>query len=168
MLRSPGSPKLLIVSRALVARDCGPRERVQARPGPRRQAAADGVDARALGVNASALSKAQRIVWRDGPVVGELVVVGAAKDDGLVRRLQDIVRTRVRRTIGQSAVGRAAGPCRAARAPAPRRRSRPSRSRSPRCPACACPGARSGSIPDGTLATSWVLANYGRLTPGRR
>ena len=40
-------------------------------------------------------------MWRDGPVVGELVVVGAAKGDGLVSRLEDIVRTRVQRTIGQ-------------------------------------------------------------------
>ena len=59
-------------------------------------------------------------------------------------------------------VGRAARPCRPRRAPRrPRRRSRPSRSRSPRCPACACRSGPRGSIPDGTLATSWVLANYG-------
>ncbi len=103
VLRSPGSPKLLIVSRALVARDSAHASAFKRALGRAGRSAANRVDARALGVKASALSKAQRIVWRDGPVVGELVAVGGAKGDGLVGRLRDIVRTRVRRTVGQSA-----------------------------------------------------------------
>ena len=166
VLTSPGNPKLLIVSRALVARDSAHAsafKRALSRAG---KSAADRVDAGALGVKASALGKAQRVVWRDGPVVGELVAVGAAKGDGLVGRLQDIVRTRVRRTVGQSAwdgllarAGARPGPAAAqqafALAVAP-------------LPGVRVPRGLRGSIPDGTLATSWVLANYGRLSPSRR
>src|SRR5204863_5749362 len=87
ILRSSGKPNLLILSRALVA-PTGARasafKRALSRVG---KAAADGADARALGVSASAVRGAQRIVWRDGPVVGELVVVGASKGDALVARL---------------------------------------------------------------------------------
>ena len=35
-------------------------------------------------------------------------------------------------------------------------------------PGVRVPRGPRGSIPDGTLATSWVLANYGRLAPSRR
>ena len=35
-------------------------------------------------------------------------------------------------------------------------------------PGVRVPKGPRGSIPEGTLATSWVLANYGRLTPGAR
>jgi hypothetical protein len=166
VLRSPGNPRLLIVSRALVARDSAHASAFRRALSRAGKTAADRVDAGALGVKASALSKAQRLVWRDGSVVGELVAVGAAKGDGLVGRLQDIVRTRVRRTAGRSAwdgllarAGARPGPAAAqqafALAVAPLRGVR-----APRGPR--------GSIPDGTLATSWVLANYGRLSPSRR
>jgi hypothetical protein len=167
VLRSPGSPKLLIVSRALVARDAAHASSFKRALGRVGRTAADGVDARALGVKASALSNAQRIVWRDGPVVGELVAVGASKGDGLLARLQDIARTRVRRSIGQSAWdgllaragGARPGPATAqqafALAVAPVRGVR-------------VPRGPRGSIPDGTMATSWVLANYRRLAPSRR
>jgi hypothetical protein len=95
------------------------------------------------------------------------VAVGASKGDGLLARLQDIVRTRVRRTIGQSAWdgllaragGARPGPATAqqafALAVAPVRGVR-------------VPRGPRGSIPDGTMATSWVLANFGRLAPSRR
>ena len=105
-------------------------------------------------------------MWRDGPVVGELVVVGAAKDDGLVGRLAGH-RAHARAPHHRpERMGRAARPCRRARARPPRRRSRPSRSRSRPLPGVRVPRGPRGSIPEGTLATSWVLANYGRLTPG--
>jgi hypothetical protein len=106
-------------------------------------------------------------VWRDGPVVGELVAVGASKGDGLVGRLQDIVRTRVRRTIGQSAwdglLARAGG----AR-PGPATAQQAFALAVAPLPGVRVPRGPRGSIPDGTLATSWVLANYGRLSPSRR
>jgi hypothetical protein len=167
VLRSPGNPKLLIVSRALVARDSAHASAFKRALGRAGRSAANRVDAGALGVKASALSKAQRIVWRDGPVVGEILAVGAAKGDGLVGRLEDIVRTRARRTMGRSswagllarAGGTRPGPATAqqafALAVAP-------------LPGVRVPRGPRGSIPDGTLATSWVLANYGRLTPSRR
>ncbi|MGZ6674890.1 MAG: hypothetical protein ACXVFM_21340, partial [Solirubrobacteraceae bacterium] len=167
VLRSPGNPKLLVVSRALVARDSAHASACKRALGRVGKTAADGADARALGVKASALSKAQRIVWRDGPVVGELVAVGAAKGDGLVSRLEDIVRTRVRRTIGQSAwdglLARAGG----AR-PGPATAQQAFALAVAPLPGVRVPRGPRGSIPDGTLATSWVLANYGRLAPNRR
>ncbi len=167
VLRSPGNPKLLIVSRALVARDSAHASAFKRALGRAGKSAADRVDAGALGVKASALSKAQRLVWRDGPVVGELVAVGATKGDGLVGRLQDIVRTRVRRTIGQSAwdglLARAGG----AR-PGPAAAQQAFALAVAPLPGVRVPRGPRGSIPDGTLATSWVLANYARLSPSRR
>ena len=50
MLRSPSSPKLLIVSRALVARDAAHASAFKRALGRVGKTAADGVDARALGV----------------------------------------------------------------------------------------------------------------------
>ena len=167
VLRSPGNPKLLVVSRALVARDSAHASAFKRALGRVGKTAADAADARALGVKASALSKAQRIVWRDGPVVGELVAVGAAKGDGLVGRLEDIVRTRVRRTIGQSAwdglLARAGGT-----RPGPATAQQAFALAVAPLPGVRVPRGPRGSIPDGTLATSWVLANYGRLAPSRR
>ncbi len=167
VLRSPGNPKLLVVSRALVARDSAHASAFKRALGRVGKTAADAADARALGVKASALSKAQRIVWRDGPVVGELVAVGAAKGDGLVSRLEDIVRTRVRRTIGQSAwdglLARAGGT-----RPGPATAQQAFALAVAPLPGVRVPRGPRGSIPDGTLATSWVLANYGRLAPSRR
>jgi N,N-dimethylformamidase beta subunit-like protein len=167
VLRSPGNPKLLIVSRALVARDSAHASAFKRALGRVGKTAVDGVDARALGVKASALGKAQRIVWRDGPVVGELVAVGAAKGDGLVGRLEDIVRTRVRRTSGQSAwdglLARAGGT-----RPGPAIAQQAFALAVAPLPGVRVPRGPRGSIPDGTLATSWVLANYGRLAPSRR
>ena len=146
-----------------------PRERGQARARRRLKPRANGVDARALGVSAAALRKAQRIAWRDGPVVGQLVVVGAGKDDALVRRLQDVVRTRVRRTLDQSAwdalLARVAA--RGGRADASTAVQAFSLAVAP-LPGVRVPKGPKGSIPEGTLAISWVLANYGRLTPGVR
>jgi N,N-dimethylformamidase beta subunit-like protein len=159
VLRSSGNPRLLIVSRALVAPDVAHAN----------GSAADRVDARALGVPTSALRRAQRSVWRDGPVVGELVTLGAAKGDALVARLRDTLRTRARRTVARTAwdglLARAAA-----------RGGRPDAATALQAFALAVaplPGVRvpkgpRGSIPEGTLATSWVLANYGRLTPGVR
>jgi hypothetical protein len=167
VLRSPGNPKLLIVSRALVARDSAHASAFKRALGRAGRSAADRIDARALGVKASALSKAQRIVWRDGPVVGELLAVGGAKGEGLAARLEDIVRTRVRRTMGQSAwaglLARAGG----AR-PGPATAQQAFALAVAPLPGVRVPRGPRGSIPDGTLATSWVLANYGRLTPSRR
>jgi hypothetical protein len=167
VLRSPGNPKLLIVSRALVARDSAHASAFKRALGRAGRSAANRVDARALGVEASALSKAQRIVWRDGPVVGEILAVGAAKGDGLVGRLEDIVRTRARRTMGQSAwaglLARAGG----AR-PGPATAQQAFALAVAPLPGVRVPRGPRGSIPDGTLATSWVLANYRRLTPSRR
>ena len=169
MLKSGGSPKLLIVSHALVARDGVHASAAKRALGAVSPARANGVDARALGVSAAALRKAQRIAWRDGPVVGQLVVVGAGKDDALVRRLQDVVRTRVRRTLDQSAwdalLARVAA--RGGRADASTAVQAFSLAVAP-LPGVRVPKGPKGSIPEGTLAISWVLANYGRLTPGVR
>jgi hypothetical protein len=167
VLRSPGNPKLLIVSRALVARDSAHASAFKRALGRAGRSAADGADARALGVKASALSKAQRIVWRDGPVVGELLAVGAAKGDGLAARLEDIVRTRVRRTMGQSAWAGLLARSGGAR-PGPATAQQAFALAVAPLPGVRVPRGARGSIPDGTLATSWVLANYGRLTPSRR
>jgi len=120
-------------------------------------------------VGASALRRAQRIAWRDGPVVGQLVVVGAGKDDALVRRLQDVVRARVRRTLDRSAwdalLARVAA--RGGRADASTAVQAFSLAVAP-LPGVRVPKGPKGSIPEGTLAISWVLTNYGRLTPGVR
>ena len=169
VVKSSGSPKLLIVSHALVARDGVHASAAKRALGAVSPARANAVDARALGVRASALRKAQRIVWRDGPVVGELVVVGAAKGDSLVGRLQDLVRHRVRSTLGQSAwdalLARVAA--RGGRADASTAVQAFSLAVAP-LPGVRVPRGPKGSIPEGTLAISWVLANYGRLTPGVR
>jgi hypothetical protein len=169
VVRSAGSPKVLIVSRALVARDgvhASAAKRALRSVSPAR---ANAVDARALGVRASALRKAQRIVWREGPVTGEIVAVGVAKGDGLVGSLQDLVRARVRRTLGRSAwdalQGRVAG--RGGRADAATAVQAFSLAVAP-LPGVRVPKGPKGSIPEGTLAISWMLANYGRLTPGVR
>jgi hypothetical protein len=169
VVRSTGSPKLLIVSRALVARDGVHASAAKRALGSVSPARANAVDARALGVRASALRKAQRIAWRDGPVVGQLVVVGADQADGLVGRLQDLVRRRVRSTLGQSAwealLARVAA--RGGRADAATAVQAFSLAVAP-LPGVRVPKGPKGSIPEGTLAISWVLANYGRLTPGVR
>ncbi|HSS56923.1 MAG TPA: hypothetical protein VLK59_02865, partial [Solirubrobacteraceae bacterium] len=169
VVKSGGSPTLLIVSHALVARDGVHASAAKRALGAVSPARANGVDARALGVSAAALRKAQRIAWRDGPVVGQLVVVGAGKDDALVRRLQDVVRTRVRRTLDQSAwdalLARVAA--RGGRADASTAVQAFSLAVAP-LPGVRVPKGPKGSIPEGTLAISWVLANYGRLTPGVR
>jgi hypothetical protein len=167
VLRSPGNPKLLVVSRALVARDSAHASAFKRALGRAGRSAADRVDARALGVKASALSRAQRIVWRDGPVVGELLAVGAAKGEGLAARLEDIVRTRVRRTMGQSAWAGLLARSGGAR-PGPATAQQAFALAVAPLPGVRVPRGPRGSIPDGTLATSWVLANYGRLTPSRR
>jgi hypothetical protein len=169
VLRSSGAPTLLIVSRALVARDSAHASAFKRALGAAGKAAADRADARALGVNAGALRDARRIVWREGPVVGELLAVGAAKGDALVARLQAIVRSRVRRAVAQSAWD-------ALQARVAARGGRPDAATAQQAFALAVaplPGVRvpkgpRGSIPEGTLATSWVLANYGRLTPAVR
>jgi hypothetical protein len=167
VLRSPGNPKLLIVSRALVARDSAHASAFKRSLGRVGKTAADGADARALGVKASALRNAQRIVWRDGPVVGQLVAVGASKGDGLLARLEDIVRTRVRRTSSRSVwdglLARAGG-----KNPGPATAQQAFSLAVAPLPGVRVPKGPRGSIPDGTLATSWVLANYGRLAPNRR
>ena len=119
VLRSPGNPKLLIVSRALVARDSAHASSFKRALGRVGRTAADGVDARALGVKASALSKAQRIVWRDGPVVGELV---ASVPSGIELRGPLGTRTpRTGATASTKACWAVAGPGRAppARASSP-------------------------------------------------
>jgi len=166
VLRSSGSPRLLIVSRALVAPSGARASALKRAFGAVTKTAADRADARALGVSARALRNARRIVWRDGPVVGELVAVGAAKGDALVARLQEIVRARVRRTIARS-------PWDALQARVAARGGRPDAATAQQAFALAVaplPGVRvpkgpRGSIPEGTLAMSWILANYGRLSP---
>jgi hypothetical protein len=169
VVKSAGSPRLLIVSHALVARDGVHASAAKRALGAVSPARANGVDARALGVRASALRRAHRIAWRDGPVVGQLVVVGAGKDDALVQRLRDVVRARVRRTLGQPAwdalMARVAA--RGGRADASTAVQAFSLAVA-RLPGVRVPRGPKGSIPEGTLAISWVLANYGRLTPGVR
>jgi hypothetical protein len=169
VVKSAGSPKLLIVSHALVARDGVHASAAKRALGAVSPARANGVDARALGVRASAMRKAQRIAWRDGSVLGQLVVVGASRDDALVQRLQDVVRARVRRTLGQPAwdalMARVAA--HGGRADASTAVQAFSLAVA-RLPGVRVPTGPKGSIPEGTLAISWVLANYGRLTPGVR
>jgi hypothetical protein len=167
VLRSPGNPRILIVSRALVARDSAHASAFKRALGRVGKSAADAVDARALGVRARAVRNAQRVVWRDGPVVGEIVAVGATKGDGLVARLQDIVRTRVRRTINRSAWDTLLARARGGRPDAATAQQAFSLAVAP-LPGVRVPRGPRGSVPDGTLATSWVLANYARLTPSRR
>ena len=169
VLRSGGNPRLLIVSRALVARDAAHAKAFKRALGAAGRTAENRVDARALGVPASTLRNAQRTVWRDGPVVGELMTVGAAKGDPLLASLQEKVRERVRRTVLQT-------PWDALLARVAARGGRPDAATALQAFSLAVaplPGVRApkgprGSIPEGTLATSWVLANYGRLTPGAR
>jgi len=108
-------------------------------------------------------------------LVGALTLVDLQRGNQRVRetyevvisRLQDIVRTRVRRTIGQSAwdglLARAGG----AR-PGPATAQQAFALAVAPLPGVRVPRGPRGSIPDGTLATSWVLANYGRLSPSRR
>ena len=170
VVKSAGSPKLLIVSHALVARDGVHASAAKRALGAVSPARANGVDARALGVSAGALRKAQRITWRDGPVVGQLVVVGAGQGRR-ARRAPAGRRARPRaphpRPVAHGTRCWPASPP-AAAAPTRRRRSRPSRWPSPRCPACACRRARRARSPRARSPSSWVLANYGRLTPGVR
>ncbi|HEX5927676.1 MAG TPA: N,N-dimethylformamidase beta subunit family domain-containing protein [Baekduia sp.] len=169
VLRSAGNPRLLIVSRALVARDAAHAKALKQALGAAGRTAANRVDARALGVPASTLRNAQRTVWRDGPVVGELVTVGAAKGDALLASLQETVRARVRRTALQtpwdSLLARVAA--RGGRPDAATALKAFSLAVAP-LPGVRAPKGPRGSIPEGTLATSWVLANYGRLTPRAR
>ena len=137
VLRSPGNPKLLVVSRALVARDSA---------------------------HASAFKRA---LGRVGKTATQNEAVRAATGDGLVGRLEDIGRTRVRRTIGQSAwdglLARAGGT-----RPGPATAQQAFALAVAPLPGVRVPRGPRGSIPDGTLATSWVLANYARLAPSRR
>jgi hypothetical protein len=169
VLRSSGGPKLLFVSRALVAPSAARAKAFKQALGAVSRKRADAADARALGVSARSLRGARRIVWRDGPVVGELVTVGVAKGDAMVARLQQVVRARVRRTIARSAwdtlLARVAA--RGGRADAATAVQAFSLAVA-HLPGVRVPRGPRGSIPEGTLATSWVLANYGRLTPGVR
>ena len=121
VLRSGGNPRLLIVSRALVARDAAHAKAFKRALGAAGRTAANRVDARALGVPASTLRNAQRTVWRDGPVVGELMTVGAAKGDPLLASLQEKVRDTCAPHGPADAMGRAARTRRRPRR-APRRR----------------------------------------------
>jgi hypothetical protein len=166
VLRSSGARKLLIVSRALVAPNPARASAFKRALGAAGKAARNRADARALGVNASALRDARRIVWREGTVVGELVAVGASKGDALVARLQDIVRSRVRRAVAQSAweALQAGVAARGGRSDATTAQQTFALAVAP-LPGVRVPKGSRGSIPEGTLATSWVLANYGRLTP---
>ena len=79
------------------------------------------------------------------------------------------MRTRVRRTLDQTRVGRAARPRRrhGGHADASTAQQAFALAVAP-LPGVHVPRGPRGSIPDGTLATSWVLANYARLTPGLR
>jgi hypothetical protein len=169
VLRSSGGPKLMIVSRTLVAPSAARAKAFEQALGAGSKTAANAADARALGVSAASLRGVRRTVWRDGPVVGELVTVGAAKGDAMVARLQDVVRARVRRTIDQSAwdalLARVAA--HGGRADASTAVQAFSLAVSP-LPGVRAPKGPRGSIPEGTLAVSWVLANYARLTPGVR
>jgi len=169
VLRSSGQPRLLIVSRAVVAPDGAHAKALKQALGAVARTKADRVDARALGVPVSAMRGARRIVWREGPVIGELVTLGAAKGDALVARMQDTVRARVRRAIAQTAwetlLARVAA--RGGRPDAATASKAFSLAVAP-LPGVRVPKGPRGSIPEGTLATSWVLANYTRLTPGVR
>ena len=108
-------------------------------------------------------------MWRDGPVVGELVAVGAAKGDGLVGRLRTSC-ARACAAPSARAPGTGCSPVPAARAPAPRRRSRPSRSRWRRCPACACPEAPAARSPTARWprAGCWPTTGACRPAAARR
>jgi hypothetical protein len=169
VLRSSGTPRLLIVSRAAVAPDGEHAKALKRALAAVGRTKADRVDARALGVPMSTVRRARRIVWRDGPVVAQLVIVGVAKGDALVARLQATVRARVRR-----AMARTAWEALLARVAA--HGGRPDAAKALKAfalavaplPGVRVPKGRRGSIPEGTLATSWVLANYGSLTPGVR
>ena len=109
-------------------------------------------------------------MWRDGPVVGELVVVGAAKGDGS----SAASRTSCARACAvPSARARGTG---CSPVPPARRRARataqfrPSRSRSPRCPACACPGGRAARSPTARWprAGCWPTTGAWRPAAARR
>jgi hypothetical protein len=169
VLRSSGTPRLLIVSRAVVAPNGARAKALKKALGAVGPTKAARVDARALGVSVSAARGARRIVWREGPVIAELLTLGAAKGDPLVARLQATLRARVRRALAQTAweglLARVAA-----------RGGRPDAATALKAfalavaplPGVHVPRGPRGSIPEGTLATSWVLANYARLTPGVR
>ena len=148
-----------------------PRERGQprARPAPRPRAPTASTPAPSA-LRAARCARRSGSPGATGRSSASLVVVGVGKDDALVRQpagRRAHPRAPHPRPVG---MGRAAGPrCRPRR---PRRRVdgpfRRSRSPSPRCPACACRRARRARSRRARSPSSWVLANYGRLTPGVR
>jgi hypothetical protein len=169
VLTSTGPPKVSIVSRALVAPNVARAKRLQRALGAMKAAAAKRVDAAALGVKPGALGTVHRVLWREGPVVGQFVVVGAASTDPLVVRLLATVRARVRRTLSQTvweglldrvaahggrpdvrtalqAFSLAVAPLRGVRVPK----------------------GRVGTIPSGTIAIGWVLRDFHSLSRSQR
>ena len=167
VLRSPGNPKLRIVSRARLARDSAHASAFERALGRAGKSAADRVDADALGVKAGALSKAQRLVWRDGPVVGE------SSPSAPPRATASSAACRTscaRECAAPSARARGTGSLARARGtrPGPAAAQQAFALAVAPLPGVRVPRGPRGSIPDGTLATSWVLANYARLSPSRR
>jgi hypothetical protein len=163
------SGKVSIVSRALVAPNAARARRLQRALRAVKDGPAKRVDAAALGVKPSALGAVHRVLWRDGPVVGQLVVVGAASTDPLVVRLLATVRARVHRALSQTvweglldrvaahggradvktalqAFSLAVAPLRGVRVPK----------------------GRVGSIPSGTIAIDWVLRDFPALSRSQR
>ena len=169
VLTSTGPPKVSIVSRALVAPNAARAKRLQRALRAVKDADAKRADAAALGVKPDALGAVHRVLWRDGPVVGQFVVVGAGSTDPLIVRLLAIVRARVHRTLSQTvwdgllervaarggrpdvktalqAFSLAVAPLRGVRVPK----------------------GRVGSIPSGTIAIGWVLRDFPALSRSQR
>jgi hypothetical protein len=169
VLTSTGPPKVSIVSRALVAPNVARAKRLQRALGAVKDADAKRADAATLGVKPGALGTVHRVLWREGPVVGQFVVVGARSADPLVLRLLAIVRARVHRTLSQTVweglLDRVAA-----------RGGRPDVKTALQAFSLAVaplrgvrvPKGRVGSIPSGTIAIAWVLRDFPALSRSQR
>jgi hypothetical protein len=169
VLTSTGPPKVSIVSRALVAPNAARATRLQRALRAVKDAAAKRADAAALGVKPGALGAVHRVLWREGPVVGQFVVVGAASTDPLVVRLLAIVRARARRTLSQTVwqglLDRVAA--RGGRADVKTALQAFSVAVAP-LRGVRVPKGRVGSIPSGTIAIRWALRDFPAMSRSQR
>lgn len=168
-LMGRGKPRLLMVSRALVAPSKRAARRLERAVAGLSAGRAARIDARALRVRMGALRGAARMNWREGRVVGQLVYVGPGGDFGgslrgsVVRLLRARVQRISARTVWQALLDRVRG------GRVDLRTALQAFSLAIRpLPGVRLPKGPVGRIPSGTLAIRWVLRKFERLSPRQR
>jgi hypothetical protein len=162
-----GDPRLLIVTRAAVARSTRAAKKYVKRLRRLRRSRRTKLDAKALKVSKASLKKAVRFRWREGRVVGELTYVdpkGAWGRDlaiRLVRVIRERVRAAARRTAWDTIAGRAAK----SRGPVSRRLALQAFSLTvARIKGVKLPPGGHGGTSSATLPLAWIAARYKGLS----